>query len=264
MVTNENKGDGYMRKRIAYAVLLFFLMALGCFGCISKAVKTETESTEEAVSVEDMVAEEITTEEITVEDVTTDEATTEIVTESVSTEATTEKETEKETEKVATAATEATTQKQTQMSIVETTAQAVQYYDPYTGLPCTKEEYESMWEDIINPKPTEPVTQTENVYVFYDDGTINLKESNLYCVNEELVILIKDCHEIKNLIGTELYSKITRCSLSWMTGSSRPTLFACISSEYWIFMTFDENWNAVKGGCGTLYNPDHLPIKDEW
>ena len=29
-------------------------------------------------------------------------------------------------------------------------------------------------------------------------------------------------------------------------------------------MTFDEDWNIKKGGAGGIYDPDHLPLKEQW
>ena len=168
--------------------------------------------------------------------------------------------------------TETQTQPPTQTSTQAETQQ--QYYDPYTGQPISKEEYESIWNEINNPKPAEPVTQAENVYVLNDDGTINFKESKIYNQgnndSEQSVFLrlLYKSKEVKELLGEELYSYITAYSEHWDSLSSpKPTFFACINNEYWLAMTFDENWNIKKGmgeGMVILYDPKNLPIKENW
>lgn len=138
-----------------------------------------------------------------------------------------------------------------------------QYRDPYTGDIISKEEYESIWDEINNPKPTEE-TRAKNVYVLNDDGTINFKKSKIYRgLDEEFMKLLYESREVKNLAG-ELYYSVTRYCGSWSSLALRPTFFLCISDEYWIPMTFDEDWNIKKGGAGDIYDPDHLPLKEQW
>lgn len=168
-------------------------------------------------------------------------------------------------------ATVAPTQPQTEVKTkpttqVQTSSQPVtqpQYYDPYTGQPISKEEYNRIWNEINNSKPTEE-TRAKNVYVLNDDGTINFKKSKINRgFDEEFAKLLYESKEVKNLAG-ELYYSVTRYCGSWGSLALRPTFFLCISDEYWIPMTFDEDWNIKKGGSGIIYDPDHLPLKEQW
>ena len=147
-----------------------------------------------------------------------------------------------------------------------------QYRDPYTGDIISKEEYDSIMNEMNNPEPTTTQAPQENVYVFNDDGTINFKKSKIYNAGntdeEELqfVKLLYKSKEVKNLAG-ELYFLTTKYTAHWNIFSPRPTFFLCISDEYWILMTFDEDWNIKKGsgdGIVSLYDPDHLPWKEQW
>lgn len=147
-----------------------------------------------------------------------------------------------------------------------------QYRDPYTGDIISKEEYDSIMNEMNNPEPATTSTPKENIYVLNDDGTLNFKKSKLYNAGntdeEELqfVKLLYKSKEVKNLSG-ELYFLATKYTVSWSRYSTRPTFFLCISDEYWLVMTFDEDWNIKKGsgdGIVSLCDPDHLPWKEQW
>ena len=148
-----------------------------------------------------------------------------------------------------------------------------QYRDPYTGDIISKEEYDSIMNEMNNPEPTTTQAPQENVYVLNDDGTLNFKKSKIYNLpsteqeQSQFVKLLYKSKEVKNLSG-ELYFLATKYTVSWSRYSTRPTFFLCISDEYWLVMTFDEDWNIKKGSSGdgivALYDPDHLPLKEQW
>ena len=139
-----------------------------------------------------------------------------------------------------------------------------QYRDPYTGDIISKEEYDSIMNEMNNPEPTTTQAPQENVYVLNDDGTINFKKSKIYRgFDEEFMKLLYESKEVKNLAG-ELYYLVTRYCGSWGSLELRPTFFLCISDEYWIPMTFDEDWNIKKGGVGIIYDTSDLPLKEQW
>lgn len=130
---------------------------------------------------------------------------------------------------------------------------------PTTEVPTTK-------EPETTPKPTEPPTTAlkENVYVFNDDGTINFKESKINLnrgLPDELIKYTYESNEVKNLMGN-LYNKITRYGAS--KGNYGYGFYACINNEYFITIGFNENWKAYKNGLCTIYNPNNLPVKEDW
>lgn len=130
---------------------------------------------------------------------------------------------------------------------------------PTTEVPTTK-------EPETTPKPTEPPTteSKENVYVFNDDGTIDFKNSEInlnHGLSDELTKYTYESNEVKNLMGN-LYNKITRYGVA--KGGYGYGFFACINNEYFITIGFDENWKAYKNGLCMIYNPDNLPIKEDW
>lgn len=141
-----------------------------------------------------------------------------------------------------------------------------QYRDPYTGDIISKEEYESIWDEINNPKPTEE-TRAKNVYVLNDDGTINFKKSKINRPNSneetEFLSLCKNSNPIKEIIGENLYPYITIFSYSWSSSSSYPTFYACINNEYWLVIGCYDNWNFKQGGDIVLCT-NGLPVKNAW
>lgn len=148
----------------------------------------------------------------------------------------------------------------------------IQYRDPYTWEIISKEEYDSIMNEINNPElNTQPPTK-ENIYVLNDDGTINFKKSKIYNTGYnleggelEFLNLCENSHEVKQIIGEELYPLITNFALSWSSASPTPSFFACINDEYWLAIKFDENWNIEKGwDSGCLSKPENLPVKEEW
>ena len=140
--------------------------------------------------------------------------------------------------------TETQTQPPTQTSTQVETQQ--QYYDPYTGQPISKEEYESIWNEINNPKPAEPVTRAENVYVLNDDGTINFKESKIYgdSMDEILLNYIYNSNEFQNYFAGK-----NVISLSGQNGMTTYYIIYChatLENGELITFYFDDNWNIVE------------------
>ena len=253
-----------------------YYLILSCLFTISLMVGCNNNSTEDTNSEIETTP---TKEQKTTEHETAEESTTENSTEPISTEVKIEKVAEKETEKVTTAPTVAPTQPQTETfkpteTQVQTSTQPVaqpQFYDPYTWQPISKEEYESIWNEINNPEPTEPITQAENVYVFNDDGTINLKKSIINRRNitngtedevKEFMEYLKNSREVKTLLGN-YYDYISYYSMSWSMGN--PTFFFYID-DYKIILNLyfnEESWVAYKGddlsgggGYGSCYVGD--------
>lgn len=133
---------------------------------------------------------------------------------------------------------------------------------PTTEVPTTK-------EPETTPKPTEPPTTAlkENVYVFNDDGTINFKESKINNYDDEFVNYVYQSNEVKNILGEKLYNSISYLELSISSGTNVIAIKTRINNEYWLVMHFDKNWDIHKGSGGSIasiYNPNNLPIKEDW
>lgn len=234
--------------------------------------ETTTEGVENETTKEDMEEETSATEEITTE--CESESETEPVTEpSLESETETESHSsEYEQEITTTQPTEAPTAKPmepaTEPPTEPPTTEKV-YYDPYTWEIISKEEYESIWDAINNPKPTEPPTKKENVYVFNDDGTINFKESTFYLnvtdIDEELMRYVYESHEVKDLIPPEYYRRITCYGLSKGTVTPGPFSFwAYIGDEFTLIIGFDDNFIPYKNGRVGGIDAEHPPIKTDW
>ena len=142
-----------------------------------------------------------------------------------------------------------------------------QYRDPYTGDIISKEEYDSIMNEMNNPEPTTTQTPQENVYVLNDDGTLNFKKSKINRPNSneetEFLSLCKNSNPIKEIIGENLYPYITIFSYSWSSSSSYPTFYACINNEYWLVIGCYDNWNFKQGGDIVLCT-NGLPVKNAW
>ena len=201
-------------------IIFIILLIFGIIFCINKFNKNDIKDTEIKM------AEEIT-------DITTDveSSSTEIKSKEITKEesATINKETETETNKLQNIetseaktnvpthpATVAPTQPQTEvktkpMTQAQTSSQPVtqpQYYDPYTGQPISKEEYDSIMNEMNNPEPTTTSTPKENIYVLNDDGTLNFKKSKIYNLDDKINNFILESNELKNLLKKDYYNII--------------------------------------------------------
>lgn len=81
-----------------------------------------------------------------------------------------------------------------------------QYIDPYTGDIISKEEYDSIMNEMNNPEPTTTSTPKENIYVLNDDGTLNFKKSKIYNLDEKINNFILESNELKNLLKKDYYN----------------------------------------------------------
>ena len=155
----------------------------------SNYVKANNETTIITTSKKDETT--IKETETTTEIITTQESTTSIPTQP-QTEAT--KPIETQTENII-KPTESTTQ--------------IQYRDPYTGQVISKEEYESIMDEVNNPRQENTTTYApkENVYVLNDDGTLNFKESTIVDIyDDNFNNYVLNSHEVHNIFGDDYYS----------------------------------------------------------
>lgn len=82
-----------------------------------------------------------------------------------------------------------------------------QYRDPYTGDIISKEEYDSIMNEMNNPEPATTSTPKENIYVLNDDGTINFKKSKLNNIDDgKFIDYVYESHELKNYLGDSYYN----------------------------------------------------------
>lgn len=83
-----------------------------------------------------------------------------------------------------------------------------QYRDPYTGDIISKEEYDSIMNEMNNPEPATTSTPKENIYVLNDDGTLNFKKSKIYNLDDKINNFILESNELKNLLKKDYYNII--------------------------------------------------------
>lgn len=83
-----------------------------------------------------------------------------------------------------------------------------QYRDPYTGDIISKEEYDSIMNEMNNSEPTTTQAPQENVYVLNDDGTLNFKKSKIVKLDEKINNFILESNELKNLLKKDYYNII--------------------------------------------------------
>ena len=83
-----------------------------------------------------------------------------------------------------------------------------QYRDPYTGDIISKEEYDSIMNEMNNPEPATTSTPKENIYVLNDDGTLNFKKSKIYNLDDRINNFILESNELKNLLKKDYYNII--------------------------------------------------------
>ena len=82
-----------------------------------------------------------------------------------------------------------------------------QYRDPYTGDIISKEEYDSIMNEMNNTEPTTTYTPKENIYVLNDDGTINFKKSKIYNIDDgKFIDYVYESYELKNYLGDDYYN----------------------------------------------------------
>lgn len=200
-------------------IIFIILLIFGIIFCINKFNKNDIKDTgiKMAEEITDITTDiesrssEIKSKETTKEESTTTNKETETETNKSQNIETSEAKTNAPTHPATVASTQPQTEVKTKPATQpQTSSQPVtqsQYYDPYTGQPISKEEYDRIWNEINNPKPTEESeteTQAKNVYVLNDDGTINFKKSTI--TNEltpELVNYIFYSHEFIDIMGDD-------------------------------------------------------------
>ena len=121
-----------------------------------------------------------------------------------------------------------------------------QYRDPYTGDIISKEEYDSIMNEMNNPEPTTTQVTQENVYVLNDDGTINFKKSKIYgdSMNEILLNYILNSHEFQNHFAGKNIIHI-----SGQNGMITHYIIYChikLENGELITFHFNENWNIIE------------------
>ena len=260
-------------------IIFIILLIFGIIFCINKfnknyikdtGIKMAEEITDITTNVESSST-EIKSKEITKEESTTINKETETETNKSQNIETSEVKTNVPTHPATVGPTQPQTEVKTKpMTQAQTSSQPVtqpQYYDPYTGQPISKEEYDSIMNEINNPEPTSTQAHQENVYVLNDDGTLNFKKSKINRPNSneetEFLSLCKNSNPIKEIIGENLYPYITIFSYSWSSSSSYPTFYACINNEYWLVIGCYDNWNFKQGGDIVLCT-NGLPVKNAW
>ena len=114
-----------------------------------------------------------------------------------------------------------------------------QYIDPYTGDIISKEEYDSIMNEMNNTEPTTTSTPKENIYVLNDDGTLNFKKSKIYNIDDgKFIDYVYESHELKNYLGDDYYN-IKNFSMSHL-----------FSADFWgVSLIFYDN--TIR--CLTLY-----------
>ena len=95
----------------------------------------------------------------------------------------------------------------------------IQYRDPYTWEIISKEEYDSIMNEINNPEPTTTSTQKENIYVLNDDGTLNFKKSKIVKLDEKIRDYVYESHELKNYLGDDYYLRDNTGGINYLSGT---------------------------------------------
>lgn len=94
-----------------------------------------------------------------------------------------------------------------------------QYRDPYTGDIISKEEYDSIMNEMNNPEPTTTSTPKENIYILNDDGTLNFKKSKIYNLDEKIRDYVYESHELKNYLGDDYYLRDNTGGINYFSGT---------------------------------------------
>lgn len=139
------------------------------------------------------------------------------------------------------------TQTENIIKSTESTTQ-IEYRDPYTGQVINKEEYESIMDEINNPRQENTTTYApkENVYVLNDDGTINFKKSRIYgdSMDEILLNYIYNSNEFQNY-----FTGKNIINISGQNGMTTNYIIYChvkLENGELITFHFDENWNIIE------------------
>lgn len=94
-----------------------------------------------------------------------------------------------------------------------------QYRDPYTGDIISKEEYDSIMNEMNNPEPATTSTPKENIYVLNDDGTLNFKKSKIVKLDEKIRDYVYESHELKNYLGDDYYLRDNTGGINYFSGT---------------------------------------------
>ena len=239
-------------------IIFIILLIFGIIFCINKFNKNDIKDTgiKMAEEITDITTDvessstEIKSKEITKEESTTINKETETETNKLQNIETSEAKTNVPTHPATVAPTQPQTEVKTKsMTQAQTSSQPVtqpQYYDPYTGQPISKEEYDSIMNEMNNPEPTTTQAPQENVYVLNDDGTINFKKSKIYgdSMDEILLNYILNSHEFQNHFAGKNIIHI-----SGQNGMITHYIIYChikLENGELITFHFDENWNIIE------------------
>ena len=239
-------------------IIFIILLIFGIVFCINKfnkndikdtGIKMAEEITDITTDIESSSA-EIKSKETTKEESTTTNKETETETNKSQNIETSEAKTNAPTHPATVAPTQPQTEVKTKPATQpQTSSQPVtqpQYYDTYTGQPISKEEYDSIMNEMNNPEPTTTQAPQENVYVLNDDGTINFKKSKIYgdSMDEILLNYILNSHEFQNHFAGKNIIHI-----SGQNGMITHYIIYChikLENGELITFHFDENWNIIK------------------
>ena len=200
-------------------IIFIILLIFGIIFCINKfnkndikdtGIKMAEEITDITTNVESSST-EIKSKEITKEESTTINKETETETNKSQNIETSEAKTNAPTHPATVAPTQPQTEVKTKPATQpQTSLQPVtqpQYYDPYTGQPISKEEYDSIMNEMNNPEPTTTQAPQENVYVLNDDGTLNFKKSKINNIDDgKFIDYVYESSELKNYLGDSYYN----------------------------------------------------------
>lgn len=201
-------------------IIFIILLIFGIIFCINKFNKNDIKDTgiKMAEEITDITTDvessstEIKSKETTKEESTTINKETETKTNKSQNIETSEAKTNVPTHPATVAPTQPQTEVKTKpMTQAQTSSQPVtqpQYYDPYTGQLISKEEYDSIMNEMNNPEPTTTQASQENVYVLNDDGTLNFKKSKIVKLDEKINNFILESNELKNLLKKDYYNII--------------------------------------------------------
>lgn len=242
-------------------IIFIILLIFGIIFCINKFNKNDIKDT--GIKMAEESTNTTSKKEIITESKINEEKETELETTTEKEKITTEEEKEKETTKLTVITTNPTTTAKPTEPVTQpvkevvtnppTTTAAVtnnnnnnQYRDPYTGDIISKEEYDSIMNEMNNPEPTTTQAPQENVYVLNDDGTINFKKSKIYggSMDEILLNYILNSHEFQNHFAGKNIIHI-----SGQNGMITHYIIYChikLENGELITFHFDENWNIIE------------------
>ena len=252
-----------MFKKLNKTQIIIFISIIifSIIFCINKFNKNDIKDT--GIKMAEESTNTTSKKEIITESKINEEKETELETTTEKEKITTEEEKEKETTKLTVITTNPTTTAKPTEPVTQpvkevvtnppTTTAAVtnnnnnnQYRDPYTGDIISKEEYDSIMNEMNNPEPTTTQAPQENVYVLNDDGTINFKKSKIYggSMDEILLNYILNSHEFQNHFAGKNIIHI-----SGQNGMITHYIIYChikLENGELITFHFDENWNIIE------------------